>query len=180
MKIKITLFFTLLITVTGGYSQTKLRTNTLGWAAGLVNLGVETALSKHMTALVEGYYSPIWDGKDFAAKGFLVTPEVRYYLCEKFNKHYFGIHANYTDYSRLKPGRGLHIRDGYGYGVGITYGHAWIFNHSWSFDLFGGFGWWQLKNDVYSRCEPDFMIEKGAVENLFGITRLGASFAYRF
>lgn len=180
MRLKFTLSALLLLLAVSGNSQTTLRANALGWAGAVANLGIETAISRHITFVAEGYYSPIWDLNDFKLKGYNITPEFRYYFCEKFNKHYVGIHGNYADYSDLQLGSSRHIRDGYAYGAGITYGHTWIFNHSWSFDLFAGIGWWHMKNDVYSRCEPDYMIHKDAVENKIGLSRLGATFAYRF
>lgn len=180
MRIKFTLAVILISLSLTSKSQTTIRANALGWAGAVANIGFETALSKHMTFVAEGYYSPFWNLDDFRMRGYNLTPELRYYFCEKFNKHYVGVHGNYADYSRLQLGGGKHIREGIAYGAGVTYGHTWIFNHSWSFDLFAGVGWWHMKNDIYSRCEPDFLIQKDVVENKIGLSRLGASFAYRF
>ncbi len=161
-------------------AQVTVRANALGYAGLVPNLGFEFGLSKHFTFVAEGYYSPFWDESGFRAKGWLVTPEFRYYFCQKFNKHYIGIHGNYADFDKFQITKKQNVRDGYAYGAGLTYGHTWKFNHRWSFDLFIGGGWWHLKSDVYCKNDPNVLIETNKEEDRFGLSRLGATFAYRF
>lgn len=178
------LLFILLFVAIGASSvsaQVRLRANALGWAAVAPNLGVEVGLSKHLTFVAEGYVSPLWDMDNFKAKGYLITPELRYYFCESFNKHYIGVHGNIGEASDLKLASNQHIRkDATVYGVGITYGHQWLFNHHWSLDVFGGLGWWHIKSDNYSRCEPTKLLAENATRDLFFPSRLGVTFGYRF
>ena len=170
----------LLLSVAGLHAQTTLRANLPGWAIAIGNIGLETGLSKHFTLVAEGYYSPFWNVENFRMRGYAITPEIRYYFCEKFNKHYLGLHGNYANYERLQLSKQKNIREGHAWALGLAYGHQWIFNHHWYFDLFIGVGWWHLNNDLYCKHEPDYKIGEKLIENKFGITRGGASFVYRF
>lgn len=170
----------LFLSAAGLQAQTTLRANLPGWAMTIGNVGLETALGKHFTLVAEGYYSPFWNVKNFRMRGYMLTPEIRYYFCEKFNKHYLGLHSNYADFERLQLSRLQNIREGNAWALGLSYGHQWIFNHHWYFDLFIGAGWWRFHNDVYCKHEPDYKIKEGVKENKFGITRGGASLVYRF
>lgn len=171
----------LICSVVSAHSQTRLRANLLAYAAVVPNIGIETRLSNKLTGVVEGYFSPMWNQSDFKFKGYLVTPELRYYFCESFNKHYIGIHGNFGKLDDLKLLRKHNIRkDVTAIAVGVTYGHQWIFNHHWSLDVFGGIGWWRFKGDVYSKCDPSVMVAKDEVKNAFGPTRLGVTLGYRF
>ncbi|MEG2371127.1 MAG: DUF3575 domain-containing protein, partial [Alistipes sp.] len=80
------------------------KTNLLyGAGAFTPNLGVEIGLGKRTTLDLSGGYN--WfnlDGKRNNNKKlvhFMVQPEFRYYLCEKFNGHFFGVHALYSQYN---------------------------------------------------------------------------------
>ena len=156
-----------------------IRANALGWAAAIVNVGAEVAFNEHWTGLVEGYYSPVWNLDRFRLRGFMVTPEVRYYFCESFKWHYLGVHGNYSDFSKFQIGR-MNIREGYAFAAGLTYGYTWRIGKSWYYDMFIGVGWWQIHGDIYHRFYPDVKIGQNSVENKVGVTRLGATFAYKF
>ena len=85
MKKTLTLLVSaLLLSATGLNAQTTLRANLPGWAIAIGNLGVETALARHFTLAAEGYYSPFWNVKNFRMRGYMLTPEIRYYFCEMF------------------------------------------------------------------------------------------------
>ncbi len=38
-------------------------------------------------------------GDEARFKHWMVQPEARYWLCEKFNGHFLGVHAHYADYN---------------------------------------------------------------------------------
>ena len=59
-----------------------IKTNLVHWAAaGTPNAGLEFALNRKYTLEVGGGFN--W----------IVQPELRYWLCESFNGHFFGLHA---------------------------------------------------------------------------------------
>lgn len=76
-----------------------IKTNALYWATATPNLGVEFALSEKWTMDISGNYNPWkWSGnKKF--KHWLVQPELRYWLCDRFSGHFFGVHAFYAQFN---------------------------------------------------------------------------------
>ncbi len=172
-----------LVLCASGYranAQVTIRTNLLGDAVLVPNLGFEFGLSKHFTLLAEGYYSPYWEDEGMSLKGWWATAELRYYFCEKFNGHYLGLHGNYGDFDKLQITKKKNIREGVAYGGGLDYGYTWRFNHRWSLDAFIGAGVWCFDADVYCKNDPTLLLEQGKTETVFGLTRLGVSLAYRF
>ena len=184
MKKLVLLFAGVMLMTFSANAQVTLRANALGWGLGVFNAGFEFGLAKHFTLVAEGYYSPFWDTKSVKADGWMISPELRYYFCEKFNKHYIGLSYNYASYDKYQWNKKQDIRDGHASSIGLTYGHTWRFNHHWSFDLFGGVGCWFLKNDIYNKNTTangvNPMLDQNKKETYFGVTRLGATFAYRF
>ena len=86
------------IITAGNYTQyvcgqsVALKTNGLYWLTTTPNAGVEVALSRKMTLDVSAAYNP-WTFKDDKKMRFwLVQPELKYWLCEKFEGHFVGIH----------------------------------------------------------------------------------------
>lgn len=77
------------------------KTNLLYWATTTPNAGFEFGLGKKTTLDISGGYNP-WtlnSDKNRKVKHFLVKPEFRYWLCERFQGHFFGVHAGYGEYN---------------------------------------------------------------------------------
>ena len=62
------------------------KSNLLYDATATINLGVEAALGPRVTLDISGNYNP-WEFGDARWKHWLIQPEVRYWLCERFNRH---------------------------------------------------------------------------------------------
>ena len=64
-----------------------LKTNLLYWSSTTPNLGMEFGLGKHSTFNIAGGYNPWTLDKDSnkKLKHWMVMPEYRYWLCERFN-----------------------------------------------------------------------------------------------
>lgn len=74
------------------------KSNVLYDATATVNLGVEVAFNKHWSLDISGNYNG-WDiVSDKSWKHWMIQPEGRYWLHEKFNGHFFGVHGIYMDY----------------------------------------------------------------------------------
>ena len=87
-----------------------LKTNLLYDATTTINLGYEVALNKKTTLDIWVNYNPWtlghkWVGiqgvgnefvekRDSKLKHLMIQPEVRWWLCEKFNGHFFGVHLH--------------------------------------------------------------------------------------
>lgn len=64
-----------------------IKTNGLYWlAGGTINGGVEVATSNRVTLQLSGSYNPWTYRNDKKMRFWLVEPEVKYWLCEKFER----------------------------------------------------------------------------------------------
>ena len=96
-RIFFSIFFLLLFKT--AYSQDfSLKTNALYWAAATPNIGLEVAVSNKVTLDVGGAYNPWTYSDDRKMRFWLVQPEARYWLCEKFEGHFFGVHLHGAQY----------------------------------------------------------------------------------
>ncbi|MFI3265991.1 MAG: DUF3575 domain-containing protein [Rikenellaceae bacterium] len=179
MKKKFLLAIISIIAAGSVSAQVYVKSNALLFALAVPNLGFEFGLGDHSTLSVEGYVSPFWEAEKLTFKGFVVTPEYRYYFCEAFNGHYLGVHGNYTQYDALKTLNSPVYRDGYSYGAGLTYGHTWKLSHKWIVDAFIGAGWMRFDSDIVE-SSSDVVHKTDVVEDKFFLDRAGVSVGYRF
>ena len=111
--------------------------------------GVEFALAPKWTLDISGNWNG-WNFKDnMKWKHFLIQPEARYWLCEKFNGHFFGLHVHGGEFNvgNVCTPFGLlgDCRDsrhmGWYYGAGISYGYQWLIGTRWNLELSAGIGY---------------------------------------
>ena len=69
------------------------KSNLLYDATTTLNFGVEVGLAPKWTLDVSGNYNPWTFSDDKKLKHWMVQPEGRYWLCERFNGHFFALHA---------------------------------------------------------------------------------------
>ena len=74
------------------------KTNVLYDAITTPNVGAEVAFNKHWSVEASGYYNGWTFSSDKSFKHWMIQPEVRYWIHERFNGHFFGVHAQYIDY----------------------------------------------------------------------------------
>lgn len=157
-----------------------IKTNALYWATTTANLGFEVGLSKKLTLDVSGNYNPWEFSNNKQIKHWLVQPELRYWLCERFYGHFFGLHAHYAEanVSNLNIfGLGDYRYQGNIYGAGISYGYQWILNKRWSMEATVGVGYARLNFDKYNRGTCGSKISKEH-KNYFGPTKIALSIIY--
>ena len=174
------------------YSQDNvaIKTNLLyGGVALTPNIGVEIGLGKNTTIDVVGGYN--WfnleglknNNKKLAH--WIVQPEFRYYLCERFNGHFFGFHGLYSQYNiggyelPMLFGKGSRNfrHSGTSYGAGLSYGYQLILGKRWNLELNVGAGYMRMEYDKYN-CERcgDFVGTES--NNYFGLTKAGISIIF--
>ena len=157
-----------------------IKTNALYWATTTPNLGIELGLAKKLSLDISGNYNP-WEFSDNRQlKHWLVQPELRYWLCERFNGSFFGLHGHYAEanVSNLDIfGMGHYRYDGKIYGAGISYGYQWILKKRWSMEATIGVGYARLDYDKYEcgKCGDKLGHE---TKNYFGPTKIGLSIIY--
>lgn len=157
-----------------------LKTNALYWATTTPNMAVEVGLSEKYTLDISGNYN-FWnlgDNKKF--KHFLVQPELRYWLCERFNGHFFGLHLHYGQFN-IEGIKMLGLDDyryqGDLYGAGLSYGYHWILNKRWSIEATVGLGYAYLDYSKYNCGECGSKI-KDETRNYWGPTKAALSLIY--
>ena len=125
------------------------------------NIGAEFGLSKRNTLEIGAGYNP-WNyaGSEENNKKlvhWLGAAEYRYWLCEKFNGHFFGVHAlgsmyNISQYELpLLFGEGSKgfRYEGWAAGGGVSYGYQFLLGTHWNLEANIGFGYLYLKYDKF-------------------------------
>lgn len=162
------------------------KTNMLYWATTTPNIGIEFGLGRRTTLDVAAGYNP-WTldrAENRKAKHVLVMPEFRYWLCESFRGHFFGLHTGYTYYNIGGVNVPFHsgTRDnryqGWATGVGLSYGYAWVLGRRWNLEATVGFGYVYTDYKYYDciTC-GDYYGRRS--RHLFTPTKLGITLIYR-
>ena len=163
------------------------KTNLLYWATSTPNIGFEFGLGKRTTLDLVGGYNPWTLNKDDnkKVKHWMVMPEFRYWLCERFNGHFFGVHLLGGEYniSKVKLPFGLardgkeHRYDGWYVGGGFSYGYQWMLARKWSIEATVGVGYVRFDYDKYGCRDCSPRLESGT-KNYFGPTKLGVNLIF--
>lgn len=188
----IILFVTMIIALIPARAQdVALKTNLLYDALLTPSVGVEVGLAPKWTADVSGQINN-WDVNNHLWKQWVIQPEARYWLCQRFSGHFFGAHAlggqyNFghvdlpfkflgTDFRELKEYR----RQGWMVGAGIAYGYSWILDRHWNFEAEIGIGWIYTRYDTYRCADCGKKVKANTPHNYFGPTKAAINFVYTF
>ena len=190
---KLLIIFSLLLVAMSASAQNNvaIKTNLLYGATSYTpNLSIEVGLGKQTTIdLAMGYN---WFNVDFCNNNnkklahWIVQPEVRYFLCERFSGHFFGAHTTYSEYNiagyNLPMFFGKGSQDfrhqGHAYGAGISYGYQLILGRKWNLEFNIGAGYMQFEYDKFDRVECGKLIEQDVVKNYFGLTKAGITISF--
>ena len=155
------------------------------------NIGAEFGLGNRNTLEIGAGYNP-WNykGTDTNNKKIvhlLGAAEYRYWLCEKFNGHFFGVHAlgaqyNVAEYEiPLLFGKGSKAFrfEGWAAGGGISYGYQFLLGTHWNLEANIGFGYIYLKYDKYN-CPKCGEKLGSAQRDYIGPTKAALSLLYTF
>lgn len=158
------------------YSQRiDIKSNLLYDVTTTLNLGAEVGLNRNLSLDVSANYNPWKFGSGRQWKHWLLQPELRYWLGERFRKSFLGVHVHYAGYNVARP---EHARyQGNLYGFGFSYGYRWTLKNRWSVEATAGLGYARIKYDKYNcrNCGPK--LDSGH-KNYFGPTKLGVSLIY--
>lgn len=115
----------------------------------------------------------------------MAQAEFRYFLCERFNGHFFGVHAiggkyNIAGYELpLLFGKGSKdFRfEGSTLGAGISYGYQLVMGKHWNLEFNIGVGYANMRYDKYncSKCGDGLGT---FTRHYFGPTKAGISLIY--
>ena len=138
-----------------------IKTNVLYDATATANIGVEVGLAPKWTLDISGNLNGWSKNEETKWKHWMVQPEARYWFCDRFSRHFLGVHAitgafNFgglnnnisflgTDFSRLQNQR----YQGYAYGGGIAYGFAFMLSEHINLELEAGIGYMYIDYDIF-------------------------------
>jgi len=156
------------------------KTNALYWATTTPNLGIEFALGRKHTFDISANYNPFEFADRKKLKHWLIQPEYRYWFCDRFYRHFIGVHAHYAEFNVCGidlVGSKNSRYQGNLYGGGISYGYHWIINKRWSIEGTVGVGYARIDYDKYECRECGNKLKDGK-KNYFGPTKVGINFIY--
>lgn len=157
-----------------------LKTNILYDATSTLNLGLEVGLSPKWSLELPVNYNPWEFSGNKKMKHWLVQPELRYWLCDRFGGHFFGLHGHAGGFNvggiklfGLEDSR----FEGNLYGAGLSYGYHWILSSRWSIEATIGLGYAYIDYSEYpcEKCTPKL---SDGTRHYFGPTKAGISLIY--
>jgi hypothetical protein len=168
-----------------------LKTNTLYWATGTINLGVEVAMGPKTTLDIVATGNPWVFGEKILNRKiwhWTASPEIRFWQGERFNGGFIGVHATTGAFDAggialplgVFPELKEHRYEGWMAGVGASYGWQWYLSPHWNFEATFGFGYLLLNYNKFECVRCGEMKENNVVKHYFGPTRIGLSFTYLF
>lgn len=196
-KLKVSIAALMFLMATSAHAQkVALKTNLLYDATATANFGIETALSKRWTFDLSGNFNA-WSTSEKATrpkwKQWMVQPEFRYWLCDRFQGHFFGIHAlggqfnfGHLDNNIHWPGTDIYElttkrHQGWMAGAGLAYGYAWLLGRHLSLELEAGAGWIHARYDEFCTMDKCGKELKSDVDHdYFGPTKLAVNIVYSF
>jgi len=188
---KLVYCITLLLGALPAFSQVAVKTNMLYDAMLSPNIGLEMSFSPKWSVELCGNYNG-WSVGGHTWKHWQIQPEARYWLCQRFTGHFFGIEAHAGQFNVGNIGLGLdflgtdfgklknHRYQGWQGGAGITYGYAWILGRHWNIEGEIGVGYSYVKYDSFPCATCGTKLESGKTHNYFGVTKAALNLVYLF
>lgn len=162
-----------------------IKNNLLYDATVTPNLALEIAMSRKMTLeMAAGLnFFDFTDNKKI--KHFLVQPELRWWTCDVFNGHFFGLHGHVAQFNvggwDIPVGRLKTFRDnryqGYLYGGGLSYGYQWLLRPRWNLEASIGGGYARIHYEKYPCTTCGTKLDEGHT-NYLGVTKAAVSLIY--
>ena len=164
------------------------KSNLLYDATTTFNLGAEIGLSPRWSLDLSASYNPWTFSGNRKLKQFFVQPEARYWLCERFNGHFFGVHLlggafnfggiNLPGAGKFLSGLHNHRYEGWAGGAGIAYGYQWMIGRRWNLEASLGLGYMRARYNKYECADCGKQLETNRTRGFFTPTKAGISIIY--
>ena len=171
------------------YSQARfaVKTNLPFLLTTTPNIGVEYAFAHNYSFELSGGYNPFEFKNSAKIKHWILWSEMRYWVLEPFNSHFFGLHGLVGEFDigginlPLSGLDALKSRnyDGKAKGVGLSYGYQWIIGNNLELELSIGAGLARIDYDVKTLGENGMKMDEGK-KYYFGPTKGALSLVYVF
>lgn len=162
-----------------------LKSNLLYWGTATPNAGIEVAIGKRHSLNLAGGVQP-WEYSDTRKlRHWLVQPEWRWWPCETFNGHFWGLHALGGQFNAggIKLPLGLfpelenHRYQGWAAGGGVSWGYQWMLGRKWSMEFTLGIGYLYVDYKKYN-CPGCGTPQKEGHRNYLGPTKAALNLIY--
>lgn len=182
----VVLFSTAFVSFTQA-QKVAIKNNLLYDATATPNLALEFGLGKKTTLEVGAGLNLFTFSDNKKLKHLLIQPELRWWTCDVFNGHFFGLHSHGAQFNvggwDIPVGRLDTFKDsryqGYLYGGGLSYGYQWILSPRWNFEMSAGAGYARILYDEYPCVDCGTKIDEGT-HNYWGVTKAAVSLIYFF
>lgn len=162
-----------------------IKNNLLYDATVTPNLALEIAMSRKMTLEMAAGLNFFDFSNNKKIKHFLVQPELRWWTCDVFNGHFFGLHGHGAKFNvggwDIPVGRLDTFRDnryqGYLYGGGLSYGYQWLLRPRWNLETSIGGGYARIHYEKYPCTTCGTKLDEGHT-NYLGVTKAAVSLIY--
>ena len=118
------------------------RADALAALTGTLHLGAEVSVADKWSVEASGYWNPV-KSSSLSMNFHAVQIGSRYWLYESFVGHFVGGQLSYVGYDL---GSRTSRYNGRAYGIGISYGYAWMFSKRWFVTLEAGVGLYRTKD----------------------------------
>lgn len=172
--------------LSGSYAQkVAIKNNLLYDATATPNLALEMALNRKITLELGMGFNPFTFSDNKKFKHWLAQPELRWWTCDVFNGHFFGVHAHGAQFNvggwDIPVGRLDTFKEsryqGYLYGGGISYGYQWLLTPRWNLEAGIGGGYARIHYDKFPCTECGTKVDDGKY-NYWGVTKAAVSLIY--
>ena len=189
MKRYFSIILILLLTMGAGLVQeaaaqkVAVKTNALYWASASPNLSAEVGLAPHWTLEVGGGLNPFTFKDNLKWKHYQWQGEARYWVCERFYRHFIGLHAGGGELNVSKvafpwPKLSSDKRyEGWAVKAGLSYGYSFVLGGRWNLEASIGLG---VIHADYSRygCAVCADHDGNFKKTVFAPTKAGITLVY--
>lgn len=168
------------------------KSNLLYDATATLNAGVELGLAPRWTLDLSGNLM-VWDvAGDMRWRHWMVQPELRYWFCDRFSRHFLGLHALGGQFNVGNIPNNIsflgqpfyrmtdHRYEGWAVGAGIAYGYAWALGKHWNLELEAGFGYARMFYDIFECSVCRKIVAEDQSRNYVGPTKAAINLVYVF
>ncbi len=192
MRLLIVSICLVVASLTASAQNVVVKTNLLYDITATANLGMEFKVAPKWTVDISGNLNAWTFSDNKKWKHWVLQPEARYWLCERFNGHFVGAHlvggiynmGNWntdftflgTDFGQLKE----HRYEGWLVGAGIAYGYHWMLGRHWSVEAEIGIGYVYTQADKYECPRCGEQLENNKPHHYVGPTKAAVNLIYVF
>lgn len=175
-----------------GAQDLALKTNLVADALLSPSVGAEIGVAPRWTLDIVGGGNFLTFSHSRRWKHWILQPELRYWLCDRFAGHFFGVHLHGGQYNMGGFNGRYHFLgtdarkladsryQGWFVGAGVAYGYAWVLGRHWNLEAEIGLGYSFTRYDRFNCAGCGRKVESGRNHHYVGPTRAAINIVYLF